>query len=98
MRATCGQHRCSRCRRIVTPRSGEPTHVLHLAIAAATLGLWLPVWWVLTIRGYLICPHCQDKVGRSRVSRVLLYVLGTVHVAYFLVVSAMYVMVILSMP
>lgn len=94
----CRQQRCSRCRRLVTPRSGEPTHVLHLAITAVTLGLWLPVWWILTLRGYLSCPHCKEKVGRSALSRSLLYVLATVHIVCFLVISAMYVTVILIMP
>ena len=57
---------CKKCERQVMVRRKGTNHVLHLLLSLVTLGLWIPVWILLSIKvaGWR-CSQCGMKAGRS---------------------------------
>lgn len=49
--------------RMVLAERQTPNHVLHLLLSVVTAGLWLPVWFLVTIfgSGAYKCPSCGAR-------------------------------------
>ena len=55
---------CWHCKTEVLAQKNTPNHILHLILSIVTLGLWLPVWLIISlvnIGGYR-CPECGKVV------------------------------------
>lgn len=70
---------CPDCNRNVLYRRTGPNHILHLLLSVITAGLWLPVWFVLTLlqKPYR-CPNCGYAYNHNKLALVAL---GSVMVA-----------------
>jgi hypothetical protein len=57
---------CPGCQSHVLVDAPEINHTRHLLLTLLTLGLWFPVWWVISIRGVGRCPRCRRTVSFPR--------------------------------
>ena len=47
-----------------------PNHVLHLLLSLVTLGLWLVVWLLVSMKhNPWVCPYCGSEVGITQEER-----------------------------
>lgn len=59
-----GWCRCCQAQRLI--RRPGTSHVLHLLLAVITLGLWIPIWLLCSIRfGGWRCTQCGSRVSRT---------------------------------
>lgn len=52
---------CPEDDRMVLAEKQTPNHVLHLLLAIVTVGLWLPIWILISVAsefGSYRCPEC----------------------------------------
>lgn len=57
-------YKCRRCGRLTKHLEKKPSHVLHLLLTVLTVGLWIPVWAVLSAsRGGAQCSECGKRRG-----------------------------------
>lgn len=53
---------CPKEERVVLAERTTANHILHLLLSLVTVGLWIPVWILLTIfSGPYRCPSCGTK-------------------------------------
>ncbi len=58
---------CPECGRYVIAKREGANHILHLIISIFTLGFWLPIWALSTVRfGGWFCGVCGSKRVRSK--------------------------------
>lgn len=55
---------CPHCKDQVLAQGERPNHVLHVILSFLTLGLWLPIWFIIVIAkaGNYRCVHCGQPV------------------------------------
>jgi hypothetical protein len=55
---------CSHCQKQTMAQGTKPNHILHLILSILTLGLWLPIWLLITIGkvGGYRCTSCGNRV------------------------------------
>lgn len=55
---------CPHCQKQVMAQGTKPNHILHVILSLVTLGLWLPVWLVITLAksGGYRCTQCGTRV------------------------------------
>jgi len=57
---------CPKCRDTSLFQCRHPHHLLHLALALATSGLWLPVWFLLLLKSRrCVCGRCGQASSRK---------------------------------
>jgi zinc-ribbon domain len=57
---------CKGCNRQVVVRRQGTNHVLHLLLALVTVGIWIPIWLLLSIKiGGWRCGSCGLRASRS---------------------------------
>lgn len=57
---------CETCQDMVRGDWSGPNHILHLLLSIVTVGLWLPVWLILSLGGGYHCNHCGHAVRAHR--------------------------------
>lgn len=81
-----GMMYCDRCKEQVQATRSTPNHVLHFLLLLFTMGVWLPVWLLITLNAGTIgwrCVKCgsldaahrrSDKIVRALVYGVIGFV------------------------
>jgi hypothetical protein len=58
-----GRGYCDYCERMVRTQRQTPNHVLHLLITVLLCGLWLPVWFLVSlVQKPRRCTRCGARV------------------------------------
>lgn len=61
---TAGKY-CNHCQKNVMAQKNTPNHLLHFFLAIFTLGLWIPIWILISVfnvGGYR-CTQCGGPTG-----------------------------------
>ena len=55
---------CNHCKKNVMATGTKPNHVLHFILSLFTIGLWIPIWILVSIGkvGGYRCVECGIKV------------------------------------
>lgn len=55
---------CSACQANVMAQKNTPNHILHIIISLITLGLWVPIWLLISLFsvGQWRCTRCGHHV------------------------------------
>jgi hypothetical protein len=57
------QRFCDRCNEYVLAVRGGPNHILHLLLSILTVGLWVPIWLIVSLQvGGWRCSKCGTPV------------------------------------
>lgn len=65
-----GRGYCPECGRNVLGQRNEPSHLVHLLLSLVTVGVWLPVWFVVSVfPGGWICSICGGRLRRAGIVR-----------------------------
>jgi hypothetical protein len=63
---------CKRCGRQVLVRRQSTNHILHLLLTLVTMGFWIPIWILCSVRiGGWRCTVCGTSAGRNEIFVVL---------------------------
>jgi len=56
------RRRCMACKRHVMGERKGTNHILHLLLSVFSVGIWLPIWFMLAIKiGGWRCPFCGGR-------------------------------------
>lgn len=55
---------CPHCDRQVLAQGSTPNHILHLILSIITIGLWIPLWILISLKsiGGYRCVNCGTLV------------------------------------
>jgi hypothetical protein len=57
---------CCRCKKPVTFHVDPVNHLKQFALSLATLGLWLPMWLLLTFVKVKVCDECGNPAEEAK--------------------------------
>lgn len=53
---------CGTCDKTIRAERDGTNHILHLILSIITLGCWIPIWCLVSLKiGGWMCPTCGEK-------------------------------------